>query len=488
MAKLMQALKRELGMADEPLLDPTDEQQGSDAHLSGTLEIPEYEAPLAHPSLAADLAGTQPSGVQPSSKPMFDPADSLRSKVETKPSSKKGMLASALLAMAPTGLAAAIGGRYAASGAAEGTAEAEQLKGQRQAAERAGVRGQLKDELDRQERERQARDTTEANNQTRRELADVVAGSRTGVQELRNVGAADVQGQKGATAATVADINAKPKQDAIRATLLTHGLNEDGTPVDPSKLSAVDRAKIDRSKAQDDLDAAKTELAKAGNDPKSPKYQLALKNAGIAAERLALSQREYEMRAFGTAGGEALPGAIIGADGKPVGTANAPNVRPTAVERNKGDMAKSASEQLNDIQDIIKRRPDVFGPLAGRKTNLEVWLGSEDPDAKAFISARDVASGHLAGTFGARSVQVISDLKDSIGQFKDNPEAAMRGLAQVQKAVKLFESKGTPNVAGGKPSLASDTVHYVEEGTPGWDVPKTLAKAFEKDHPNAKRP
>lgn len=470
MAKLAQALRKELGMLvdESPVIDATDEAtpQGSDAHVNDTLKLPDDHGPLAHPSLAADLAGTQPSGVRANPRPTFNPADDLAAKLNRPPESKKGMLANALLSLAPTGLAAAIGGRYAASGAAQGTAEAEQVRGQRQQSERAGIRGQLKDELDRQERERQAADTTAANNQNRRELADIVSGRAVDVQGLKNTGAADVQGLKSGTAETVAGINAEPRKAAVRATLLTHGLNEDGTPVDEAQLSVVDRAKVARSRAQDDLDKAKEDLVRAGNDPKSPKYQLALKTAGIAAERLALSQREYEMRAFGTAGGEALPGAIIGADGVPVGTVNAPNVRPTAVERNKGDMAKSASEQLNDIQSIIQKRPDVFGPLAGRKTNLEVWLGSEDPDAKAFISARDVASGHLAGTFGARSAQVISDLKDSIGQFKDNPEAALRGLAQVQKAVKLFESKGTPNVAGGK--LASDVAPKIGEVRKGF--------------------
>jgi hypothetical protein len=249
------------------------------------------------------------------------------------------------------------------------------------------------------------------------------------------------------------------KRRAQDASLREKGykLDTDGgvIPLDPTELSPKQRADLATTEAlttyrqaQAEHAQAQAEFERTKNDPNSPAFKQAQQRLDITSQRLSLSKQQFEMRAFGTNQGEALPGSMIGDDGKPIGTAFQGNVRPTAVERNKSDMATSASEQLADIRKIINKRPDIFGPLAGRKVDFDVWLGSQDPDAQAFLSARDVASGHLAGTFGARAEKTITDLQHSIGQFKDNPQAALAGLSQVEKAVKLFEQKGQVKTTG----------------------------------------
>ena len=161
--------------------------------------------------------------------------------------------------------------------------------------------------------------------------------------------------------------------------------------------------------------------------------------------------------------GNALPGAMLDANGKPVGSHFSANVRPTGQERNKADMASSADQQIGDMRKIVRQRPDIFGPAAGRKTNFDVWIGSQDPDAQRFRAARTIAGDHLAGTFGGRSEAALNALDNAIGQFKDNPAAVQAGLDQLKEANHLFLQRGTVHTKGGNNSEPST-------GNPG--VPK----------------
>ena len=137
-------------------------------------------------------------------------------------------------------------------------------------------------------------------------------------------------------------------------------------------------------------------------------------------------------------------------NGNTVGTAFQQNVRPTGTERNKADMAASAAEQISALRGIVKNRPDIFGPVAGRKTDFDVWAGSQDPDAQRFRAARTIAGDHLAGTFGGRSEAALAEIDKAIGQFHDNPAAVDAGLDQLGKANNRFLQAGTVRTNGSK--------------------------------------
>lgn len=143
-----------------------------------------------------------------------------------------------------------------------------------------------------------------------------------------------------------------------------------------------------------------------------------------------------------------LPGAMVTDEGQPVGSHFQSNVRPTGAQRGKGNMAESADQQINDMKSIVSTRPDVFGPVAGRKTDFSVWVGSQDPDAQRFRAARTIAGDHLAGTFGGRSETALAALDSAIGHFKDNPAAVTAGLNQLQEANRLFLEAGKVKTVG----------------------------------------
>lgn len=228
-------------------------------------------------------------------------------------------------------------------------------------------------------------------------------------------------------------------------------------PLRYEEMSGTQQAVEDLKHAQAEEAEAAAAMKKAQNDPTSPAFLLAKQradvaqqNAQIARGRLGLQGQRFEMQAHGTQNGVALPGAMIDDNGNTIGTAFQGNVRPTGTERNKGDMAASAAEQLADIKSIMQKHPTLFGPGYGQTSAFRQWIGSQDPDAQRFMAARTIAADHLAGTFGGRSEAALSALDNAIGQFKDNPQAAIAGVDQLTKANVRFQNVGTPRTAGSK--------------------------------------
>ncbi len=302
----------------------------------------------------------------------------------------------------------------------------------------------------------------------------------------------------------LAESEAERKKGESEAKIAAH-LAQNGFKIDPEtkeiiplpyeEMSEPQQAIHDLKGSQAELADAKAELSKAQAANQPTLIELAKRRidnanhtAATAERRLGLSQAQFEMRAHGTENGVPLPGSLITDDGKPVGTGFQQNVRPTGQERNKADMGISAREQLSDIKNIVKSRPDVFGPAAGRKTDFTVWVGSQDPDAQRFRAARTIAGDHLAGTFGGRSEPALAALDDAIGKFKDNPKAIIAGIDQIDKANQVFIKKGTPRTTGSDAAKGSgDGLIDVQlgDGRPGKIHPSQKDK-FLKDNPGSK--
>lgn len=270
---------------------------------------------------------------------------------------------------------------------------------------------------------------------------------------------ADLARERETGRAATAQATETGKAQSRKATLAQHGFEEDDkgaiVPLPYERMSQDQQAIHDLKAAQQEQAQATAALRKAQAENQPAAVALAQKRIDnsieahrIASQRLGLSEKQFEMRAHGTEGGEPLPGAMLGDQDQPIGTAFQQNVRPTGTERNKADLAKSAHEQIESMRSIIGKRPDVFGPLAGRKTDLDVWLGSQDPDAQRFLAARTLAADHAAGVFGGRSEAALHELNNALGKFKDNPAAALAGLEAFDKANATFAKAGTVKTAG----------------------------------------
>jgi len=262
-------------------------------------------------------------------------------------------------------------------------------------------------------------------------------------------------------------------------------------PLAYNEMSETQQAVHDLKAAQEEQAQAAAALNKAKNDPSSAAYKqaqarinVARQNASTASGKLGLQTQQFVMRSRGTdMAGNALPGAMIGDDGTPVGTAFQGNVRPTGSERNKADMANSAAEQLSDIKDIVAKHPDMFGPGYGQASAFKQWIGSQDPDAQRFVAARTIAGDHLAGTFGGRSEAALTAIDNAIGQYKDNPAAMQAGLNQLTKANTSFQRAGTVRAEG---STAVSSPQAFSDGGITYHIPAEHVAEFKKDHPNAR--
>ena len=253
-------------------------------------------------------------------------------------------------------------------------------------------------------------------------------------------------------------------QQRISQLAASHGqtvsYDDDGMPTfadDPNSQAFKDRqALAAMHQATADSDAIKSEITRNKYQPGTPEYadaqrrlQQVDRRLQVATAGLGLRRDNFNMKAYNVGpDGKVLPGSLVGEDGVAIGTANAANVRPTGQERNKGDMANSAQEQLGTLKSIVQKRPDIFGPASGRKTDFNVWMGSQDPDAQRFRAARTIAGDHLAGTFGGRSESALTAIDNAIGQFKDNPAAVAAGLDQLSGANTVFQKAGRMPVAG----------------------------------------
>lgn len=354
--------------------------------------------------------------------------------------------------------------------------------------------------LVRQNARENATDEGELNEASKRKLEEAQAENQESIPELKRTQAdlakakeTELERKNQATE----DISRTKSEGQINSVLAQHGMKKDETgqivPQSYEEMSEPLQAVHDLKAAQTEQAQATAALkkAQAENAPAAAKLaQARLDSAAqahsIALRRLGLSEMQTEGRLFGTHNGQALPGTIQTDEGTPVGSAFQQNVRPTGQERNKADLANSAHTQLQDIKSIVARRPDIFGPAAGRKTDFTVWLGSQDPDAQRFRAARTIAGDHLAGVFGGRSEAALQALDSAIGHFKDNPAAMQAGLDQLDKANSGFQKAGTPRTTGSHAAEEATAVPYTDGGKT-YNIPASQEKEFLKDHPGAKK-
>lgn len=215
-------------------------------------------------------------------------------------------------------------------------------------------------------------------------------------------------------------------------------------------------ATLQLRKAQQALNQAKFE---ASQNPDNPAFRLKLQQANTAFLRAHSYWVSAQARVFGAVNGEPLAGAMLDAEGDPIGAEFQSNVRPTGTQRERATLATSALEQMNDVLSVLGTRPGLFGPGGGQMTELNRWLGTSDPDAQRVRVAAGTAADHLAGVFGGRNQEALQFLREVAGgNVTMNPRAMQAGIEQLKKAAKTIQAVGSySTVGGGAPSPTGST-------------------------------
>lgn len=288
-------------------------------------------------------------------------------------------------------------------------------------------------------------------------------------QTQHNLDLTEIAGAKNETEQQKNENARQANESKLDATLHEHGYKRDDKggiePLTYEEMSEEKQAVHDLKGAQAEAQEATAQLKKAQAENQPQMIALAQARLAsaqqahqIAIRRLVLSEEQTEARLHGTEHGQALPGSLLTDEGQSVGSSFQANIRPTGSQRNKADLATSAHDNIATLKSIVQKRQDIFGPAAGRKTEFDIWLGSQDPDAQRFRAARTIAADHLAGMFGGRSEAALQQLDQAIGQFKTNPAAVAAGLDQIDKSTTGFIQKGTPRTTGSNAAAANPTV------------------------------
>jgi hypothetical protein len=161
--------------------------------------------------------------------------------------------------------------------------------------------------------------------------------------------------------------------------------------------------------------------------------------------------------------------------------------KPTADEQRRADLAGNLNENINTLEDILNRRPELFGPAAGRITSLKSALGTSDPDIAALETIKHQVGMAQISAHGMRSAQGVESAAHSlVNNFNNSPAAMKAGLEAARQSVQTFindanrpgANRGTPPPATGGVIYARDLqgkLHQAPAGSAlpqGWKVEK----------------
>lgn len=198
--------------------------------------------------------------------------------------------------------------------------------------------------------------------------------------------------------------------------------------------------------AQTDLDGAKADLARAGNDPSSPAYKLALRRAQTAQGNMAAAQiraNAYALNAnAGNLGidnqGNQIEGGVSSAAGNPVGSRFA----PTYVKQ-EGKVAQfnDVGGALDNLEKAAKamvakgQHPDnalVAGALAQPHGTAQQWLQGQVAKSNLTPEQRDYVTNLVAAH------ENIQALRQSAGGGVSD--------AQVNRLVEMLPNASSPDL------------------------------------------
>lgn len=112
------------------------------------------------------------------------------------------------------------------------------------------------------------------------------------------------------------------------------------------------------------------------------------------------------------------------------------------------DLATNAIHNIEKMQSILDKRPDMFGPSGWMGTKFEQAVSGGDPDAVDFLAAKTLANLPAVGIHGVRGKWALQDLDKLDGNLYLNADSMRNVLSDVHDSAKQFQ-----NVAGRPESI-----------------------------------
>ena len=173
-------------------------------------------------------------------------------------------------------------------------------------------------------------------------------------------------------------------------------------------------------------------------------------------------QPDGSKKAVSIRAGDTIPKGAVSLSGQ--STETVAQGKPTADEQRRSDLTENLNENLSALEEIISRRPELFGPLAGRWSELRGKFGSDDPDIGALQTIEHQLGMAQISAHGMRSAQGIQTAADSImNHMHSSPRALMGAIEAARNSVSTFtgdvdrktgaapSQSGAPKGAAAKP-------------------------------------
>jgi hypothetical protein len=116
-----------------------------------------------------------------------------------------------------------------------------------------------------------------------------------------------------------------------------------------------------------------------------------------------------------------------------------PGPKATADELKRADLSANLISTANDVEDILTRRPELFGIWNGRMTQLKGAMGSDDPDIRKLYQARHQLGIVVNSAHSLRSAQGVESAANALlNGFVDSPDAVKGALEEAKKSGQQF--------------------------------------------------
>lgn len=115
----------------------------------------------------------------------------------------------------------------------------------------------------------------------------------------------------------------------------------------------------------------------------------------------------------------------------------------TPDEQRRADLSTNLEENLGKLEDIARRRPELFGPLAGRVTGVRQWVGTDDPDVASLKNIEEQTGLAMVGAHAMRNAQHAEKAAQSITGANKNTAAALLApngpIATARQSIQTFK-------------------------------------------------
>src|ERR1039458_5693235 len=98
------------------------------------------------------------------------------------------------------------------------------------------------------------------------------------------------------------------------------------------------------------------------------------------------------------------------------------------------------NENLDQFEEILNRRPDLFGKVAGRVTEGKQWIGTDDPDVAALKGIKEWFGMASVGAHAMRNAQHVVQAADAVfNGYHNSPDATKEAIKRARASVGTFQ-------------------------------------------------